>query len=240
MQTEKVFPFLRDISEHNAREWFHRNKSRYDLARSEFSRLVETAIVEIGQFDPTILHLTAADCMFRFYRDIRFSPDKSPYKRHFGAYICRWGRKSLCGGYYIHIQPENSFVAVGAYCLPTNVITACRNEIVANFSRWQECVENDKFVSLFGRAGENEGMGAYSEQVPPYGFGSTGYLRRVPRDFPDSPELSPYLRMKDFSCWRKVPDDSFADEGWIAPTMEIFRQAKPMMDFINDVVVDYV
>ncbi len=238
MNTRCVFSFLRDIAEHNSREWFAENKSRYVVAREECERLVERAILVIGRFDPTILHLTAKDCLFRFYRDVRFSPDKSPYKRHFGAYICHKGRSSIHGGYYIHLQPGNSFLAAGAYCLPTPILTACRNEILGNIDVWRGAVENKKFVRLFGRAGGSTSGWEYDEHVAPRGFGFD-YLKKCPKDFPaDSPYVD-YLRMKEYSCWRSVDDVFFEGDGWERPLADIFRTAKPMLDFINAVLDDY-
>ena len=40
---------------------------------------VEQAIRRIITFDPSVSHLTVKDCTYRFYRDTRFSNDKSPY-----------------------------------------------------------------------------------------------------------------------------------------------------------------
>ena len=79
--------FLKDIAIHNNREWFNENRSQYDEARSAFESMVEELIARITVFDPSVQYLKVSDCTYRFYRDIRFSPDKSPYKRHFGAYI---------------------------------------------------------------------------------------------------------------------------------------------------------
>jgi len=160
MDTTIIIDFLRDIAKHNNREWFQDNRKRYDKAKEEFEKGVEQLLGAITEFDPTVMHLTVKDCTYRFYRDVRFSSDKSPYKRHFGAYISAKGKKSLHGGYYIHIQPGNCFIATGAYWLPTNILTACRNEIMVNIDSWRKAVENGRFINLYGYAGGND-MGEY-------------------------------------------------------------------------------
>ena len=239
MDTTKIIGFLRDIAAHNNREWFIANRKRYDEAHGEFENGVEKFLPAIVEFDPSVMHLTAKDCMYRFYRDVRFSPDKSPYKRHFGAFISAKGKKSLHGGYYIHIQPGNCFVAAGSYWLPTNILTACRNEIMANIGTWRKAVENGRFVNLYANAGGND-MGEYTDgdKMPPKGFG-TSHLKKAPKDFPKDYEYLDYLKMKDYCCWHTVSDDFFDGDDWIGKTVEMFKAAKPMMDFTNAVIDDY-
>lgn len=113
MDTKLIFNFLRDIAANNNRPWFQEHKAEYEKAKAEFEKGVEEAINTISKFDPSISHLTVKDCCYRFYRDTRFSLDKSPYKRHFGAYISAHGKKSLHGGYYIHLQPGHCLLAIG-------------------------------------------------------------------------------------------------------------------------------
>ena len=132
MDTKLIHHFLNDITKHNNREWFHANKSRYLEAKENFEQGVGQAITRITEFDPSVAHITVRDATYMFYRDTRFSPDKSPYKRHLGAYIAAHGKKALHGGYYIHLQPGECMLAGGCYYLPTNILTACRNEIMAN------------------------------------------------------------------------------------------------------------
>jgi uncharacterized protein (TIGR02453 family) len=239
MNTKIIINYLQDIAANNNKEWYQANKNRYDEARKEFNTAIDDVIHNIGKFDASVSHLTAKDCVFRFYRDIRFSPDKSPYKRHFGAYISAKGRKSLHGGYYLHCQPGNCFIGAGAYWLPTNILTACRNEIMANIDMWRKAVENGKFIKFFGYAGGNN-MQEHTDgdPLPVKGFGIT-YLKKAPKGFPKDYEFMDYLRMKDYSCWHRVDDDFFGSEGWMKETMTMFNTAKPMMDFMNSVIDDY-
>lgn len=140
MDTQRILTFLRGVAANNNRPWFQEHRDEYLACKQDFEQGVAELIREIGKFDPDIANLEARECCYRFYRDIRFSPDKSPYKRHFGAYICSRGRKSLRGGYYIHIQPGQSLICAGCYWLPTNILTSCRNEIMANIDEWRRAV----------------------------------------------------------------------------------------------------
>ncbi len=231
MDTRLIFDFLRQIAQNNSREWFHQHKAEYDAARAEWERGVGQAIERIVGFDHEVASQTVKDCTYRFNRDTRFSPDKSPYKNHFGAYICAKGKKALRGGYYIHMEPEQSLVAVGSYWLPTNILTACRNEIMSNEDDWLRAVENRKFKKLFGAADD-------ASWESPQGFGLTK-LKTCPAGFPRDYQYVKYLRQKDYCAWHRVPDDFYEGDAWLDEIERIFRVAKPMMDFVNAVIDDY-
>jgi len=239
MNSSIILSYLRDIAANNNREWFQEHKPQYEKAKKEFADAVESVIKGIAKFDSSVSHLTAKDCIFRFNRDVRFSPDKSPYKRHFGAYISAKGKKALHGGYYIHLQPGNCFIATGAYWLPTYILTACRNEIMANIDTWRKAVEDGRFVSYYGYVGENT-MQEYTDgdRMSPKGFGMN-HLKKAPKDFPSDWQFVDYLKMKDYCCWHTVEESFFESDRWIDQVMDMYRTAKPMMDFTNAVIDDY-
>ncbi len=244
MQAQRILNFLSEIARNNNREWFYENKKEYDAVRKDFETDIEKAILKIAEFDPSVAHLGIKDVTYRFNRDTRFSPDKSPYKRHFGAYIAAHGKKSLHGGYYIHLEPGHCMLCVGTYWLPTNILTACRNEIMSHIDDWRKMVENRRFVSLFGRPADvakakknDEESGEYDMGLPK-GFGIV-HLKSAPAGFPRDYEHIQYLRMKDYCCWHRVDDDFFADDNWLGEMAKVMRVGKPMMDFINAVVDDY-
>lgn len=227
--------FLNGVAANNNREWFAEHKDEYQLAKESFESGVDQAIAAIGKFDPGILHLTAKDCTYRFYRDTRFSKDKSPYKQHFGAYISAHGRKSLHAGYYIHVQPGRCLLGAGAYWLPNNILTSMRNEIMGNIDEWLKCVKNKEFVIAFGSPNVSEWT---EEHLDDKGFGLAA-LKKGPKGFPADYEHIDYLKMKDYCVWKVVPDDFFAGDEWIQKMVKLFMVAKPMMDFTNSVIDDY-
>ena len=109
----------------NNREWFQEHKKDYEAVRAEFERGVQQAIERIMTFDQEIAHVQVKDCTYRFYRDTRFSADKSPYKNHLGAYINAKGKKALRGGYYLHLEPGHCLLAVATIgSLPTSSLRA--------------------------------------------------------------------------------------------------------------------
>lgn len=232
MQAKRILAFLTELTANNNRSWFLEHKKEYSECRVDFEAGIAEAIARISEFDPEIAHLQVKDCVYRFNRDTRFSPDKSPYKNHLGAYICARGKKALRGGYYLHLEPGNCLVAVGGYWLPTNILTSCRNEIMSNIEEWRRRVENTLFIKLFGRPGE----GKWENSAKGFGL---ELLKTAPSGFPRDYEFIQYLRMKDYCSWTRVSDTFFEGDCWLDEIVKTFQVAKPMMDFINAVVDDY-
>ncbi len=235
MEKNIMLKFLEQLAASNNREWFNEHKDQYQAARAEFDRIIDRTIEVIGTFDPTVSHLKAKDCVFRIYRDTRFSKDKSPYKNHFGAYISSHGRQALHGGYYIHVQPGRCLIGAGVYWLPTNILTSVRNEIMGNIDEWLKCVENGEFVKNFGYANDSEWT---EEHTAPKGFGMQ-HLKKAPKDFPADYEHVRYLKMKDYCVWQVVADDFYNSADWTKKMVKLLKVAKPMMDFTNSVIDDY-
>ncbi len=240
MDAKRILKYLRQLSANNNREWFHAHKAEYDAIRADFEQGIQQAILRIAQFDNSIAHLSVKDCTYRFYRDTRFSNDKSPYKNHLGAYIAAHGKKALHGGYYLHLEPGHCMVACGNYWLPTNILTSCRNEIMANVDEWLRCVQSPEFLRYFGSdvASSFSAPTDVSSWDQPQGFGLER-LKTCPSGFPRDWEHIDYLRQKDYCCWHQVSDDFYQGDRWLDDIVPMFRAAKPMMDMMNAVIDDY-
>ena len=133
---KEILKFVRDLTQNNNREWFNANKPRYQAVLKQWHDFCLKLIAEIGSFDPDIAKLTIADCTYRIYRDTRFSPDKTPYKTHFGVFLCPGGKKSMHAGYYFHLgtglsdsYPHAHMLASGNYCYEPAVIPILREDI---------------------------------------------------------------------------------------------------------------
>ena len=92
---EQIIEFLTELRSHNNREWFQDNKSRYDALRKVFIDEVQDLIGRISLFDPEVAGLEAKDCLFRIYRDIRFSP-KVVVPANGVVIISIWSREVAC------------------------------------------------------------------------------------------------------------------------------------------------
>lgn len=217
----EIFDFLTDIAANNDREWFAAHRDRYDAAAARFAAIADDMIGRIARFDATVAGIPVKSTLYRFYRDTRFSPDKSPFKRHFGTYINPRGKKSLHGGYYLHLQPGNCMVAVGAYGLPSDVLRAVRQSIVAEPETFHALVTDPLLTAHGVRLGET-------------------YLKTVPKGFPRDFKYPEYLRPREYDLSVGLPDDFFFQAQWADRAADLFKAMKPFLDFVNDTVDDYI
>jgi len=136
----ELFEFLRQLRRHNNREWFAKNKARYE----EFVR--DPALLFIGSFAPHLAKLSpffVADprptrgSLFRIYRDTRFSADKRPFKTHVGIRFSHSsGKDAHAPVFYLHLEPENCFAAAGVWHPDNRALTRIRTAIVDQPERW--------------------------------------------------------------------------------------------------------
>jgi len=216
--SKTTLKFLKDLKANNNRDWFLANKSAYETAKKEFEAFVDNLLINIAEFDPAIGHHTAKDCIFRIYRDVRFSKDKSPYKTHLGAHITAAAKKSEIhsrAGYYIHIGPGESMLADGAYMPKGPWLKGIRNELAHNADGFRKIVNGASFKKYFGTV---EG-----EQ-----------LKTAPRDFPkDHPEIE-LLRYKSFLATHRCKDNTVTAPDFLEHATVVFRALYPFDQFLNE------
>lgn len=210
---KRVLEFLQELEQHNNRDWFQENKARYDSIKTEMERFVdEEIILQLAQDDPQLENVNAKQCMFRIYRDVRFSKNKLPYKTALGVFIGPAGRKSPAG-YYLHIEPGKSFVGGGAYRPEASVLKAIRNEIYFHPQDIKKIVNEPSFVDLFGDLkGER--------------------LKRPPKGFPADFHEMEFLKLKDFTVMHPIPDEVVCRDDFGKEVGALFRRMKPLNDFI--------
>jgi uncharacterized protein (TIGR02453 family) len=140
--TPELFTFLRQLKRHNDREWFAKNKARYQQVA------VEPAMRFIGGFAPHLDKLSPyfdADArptrgsLFRIYRDTRFSSDKLPYKTHIGIHFSHAsGKDAHAPVFYLHLEPEGCFAAAGVWHPDSPTLTKIRMAIVSQTEQWKK------------------------------------------------------------------------------------------------------
>ncbi|KAI9721270.1 MAG: hypothetical protein M1812_002432 [Candelaria pacifica] len=121
--------FLKDLKANNDREWLKTHDADYRASQNDFNTFVECMTSEIIERDETIPELPPKDLIFRIYRDIRFSPDPTPYKTHFSAAWSRTGRKGPYAGYYVQIKPGGSFVGGGLWMPEAQPLALLRGDV---------------------------------------------------------------------------------------------------------------
>ena len=219
MLSPSIYEFLLELRENNNRDWFQANKSKYETAKKDFELFVELSIEQIKEIDPNIAGLNAKECIFRIFRDVRFSNDKRPYKTNFGAFLTKGGRKSKYGGYYIHIEPEQSFLGGGCYMPAANVLKANREEIYHNPEEFIGIVENPEFVKHYPEL--------YGEK-----------LKSAPRGFPKDFEHIGLLNYKHYAVGKTISDEIVNSEKFSKEIIKAFTALYPLNRFLNRIAED--
>ena len=214
MDLKKPTQFLTQLRKNNNRSWFNANKAQYTEAKKEFEQFVEILIPIIKDIDPGIDVTSAKECMFRIFRDVRFSKDKLPYKTNFGAFIAKGGRKSPFAGYYIHLEPGESFVGGGVYMPESKYLKAIRTEIYENVEGYKKIINSAAFKKHFS--------GIYGDK-----------LKSAPRDFPKDFEDIDLLKNKHYVVAQKVANSFWTSEKSIEELIKIFEIQFLFNQFLN-------
>ena len=213
-----VLQFLAELEENNSREWFQQNRKRYDVALKNVQEFVTQAIAGISVFDASVSSQNVKDCIFRIYRDVRFSHDKTPYKVHFGAYIAPGGRKGGDAGYYLHIQNNASFVVGGLWSPEPSVLKKIREEIYYAPEELVGIIENKTFKSTFGALIEE------------------GSLKKAPKNYSDDFEHIQLLKYRHFCAEKSVSNAEVTSENFLEKCLQIMEISAPLVRYMNRIV----
>ena len=213
LQAETI-KFLTQLGKNNNKEWFDKNRDRYQLAKADFELFVDDLLVRLTPLDPEFANLKGKDCVFRIFRDVRFSKDKTPYKAHFGAFISKGGRKYEGPGYYIHIEPGKNFAGGGAWMPPGPLLKAVRQEIDYNFDDFKKILAAKEFKKYFKKI---EG-----EQ-----------LKTVPQGYNAEHPAIEFLKLKSFTVGTPIADKDLTTKGLASECESIFTAMSPLVNFID-------
>jgi uncharacterized protein (TIGR02453 family) len=212
MFTRAFFDFLRELRDHNERAWFSTNKGRYE------KDVRDPALQFISEFGKPLArisrHLVAdprpvGGSMFRIYRDTRFSRDKSPYKTHIGIHFFHESAKKAPSvpGFYLHLQPGQSFAAAGIWHPEPPALEKLRQSIAAGSPAWRALRKS---------------------KLPIEG----GSLKRPPRGFAaDHPSIDD-LKRTDFVTSLRFPDSQVCNAKFTSELASAFKTMSPMVKFV--------
>ena len=209
--------FLRDLRTNNNKQWFEQNRARYEKARGHFEGFVTDLIFTMGTIED-LSGVTAKECIFRINRDIRFSPDKTPYKISMSAVLARGGRKPQGRAYYVHIEPNGKSLLAGGLHSPDSAqLEKVRRSIAENSQPLKEIIQRSKFVQYFGT------MSGERLKTAPQGF---------PKDHPDL-EL---LRLKQFLVEHALSDKQVLEPKLTTHILEVFTELKPFLSYFQAIL----
>jgi uncharacterized protein (TIGR02453 family) len=223
MLQTSTLQFLKQLAKNNNKEWFDVNRKKYDAAKADFISLIQNVINDFCKTDTTLASVDAKKCMFRINRDIRFSKDKSPYKTNFGASINAGGKISFNAGYYLHIQPGNSFVGGGVYQPEPDVLKKVRQEVDYNFDEFKKILNNKKFKAVYTKGLSKEGEMS---------------LSRPPKSYDENNPAIGFIKLKSFIAIAPLTDGQVTDKKAASTIIRSFEALYPMIVFLNKALAE--
>lgn len=209
--SKSSFTFLRALEKNNNREWFAEHKPRYQSAHEEFKAFAQTLHDEMTKID-NIEQLK----VYRIYRDVRFSKDKTPYKKSLSGSMAR-ATKWLRGGYYFHVEPGNTFVAGGFWGPNTADLKRIRQNIASNAKPLRKIINAAAFKKTFG-ALEGE------------------KLKTAPRGFDkDHPDVD-LLRYKQFLLLHHFTNKDVLEGDFVKKVAKVFKNMRPFLNHMSEVL----
>lgn len=216
--------FLRGLKKNNRKEWFEEHRDDYEREiKGPLLALIEDVDVRLAEFAPEIIG-SPKKSMFRIYRDVRFSKDKSPYKTHAAAWFYHRDGGSSVGseaahggaGFYVHIAPEGTFLGGGIWMPPRPVLNRIRQNIADDHEGFEDIVLSPAFKKRFGTL-EKESV-----------------LSRPPRGFaPDHP-AGDWLRYQSFTAGRELTPEEYLSPKLPAILAKHYEAMTPFIRWLNE------
>ncbi|WP_405605136.1 DUF2461 domain-containing protein [Polaribacter sp. Asnod1-A03] len=214
MQFEKSsLQYLKDLKKNNNRDWFADTKSNFIKAQDnakELYAIIRESLEKHDEIDKFKL--------FRIYRDVRFSKDKTPYKAHFAGSFSRLG-KELRGGYYLRIRPGGESFLAGGFWEPNKEdLFRLRKEIEQDATEFREILEDENYVKYFGEKFEGE------------------ELKSAPRGFDKTHKDIDLIRKKAFIAVRNFTDAEVLSPNFLEEVDKSYRALRPFFNLFSDVL----
>ncbi len=221
MNFEKALKFLKDLARNNNREWFEKNKPRYNECKEEFEVFVSALLNDMIEFDDSLAGLNPKKLIFRIYRDVRFSKDKSPYKKNLSAAFSADGKGLGTPGYYVHFQPNNeSFVGIGLFQPATDKLARIRQEIDYNGDGLKKIFNDRKFKKNYSK------------------FWDEDKLKTMPKGYPKDHPYVEWLKLKSFIVVHSFKDTEVTSKNFKKQLVEVLKSGKPLNDFLKEAIHD--
>ena len=208
----EVFSFLNRLDKNNNRDWFTENKNEFKELEKEVKQFYNQLFERVNAHDE-VDKLK----IFRIYRDVRFSKDKTPYKTNFGGSIHR-KKPELRGGYYLHIQPNNeSFIATGFWEPHKDDLFRIRKEFEMDASEMRKLISAKKFKAIWGDLEGDE-------------------VKTAPKGFDKAHENIDLIKKKMYIFTRKFTDKEVTSQEFLNTIDESFKSIRPFFNYMSDVL----
>lgn len=218
---KNILSFMEEFNKYHHKHWFSQNKSRWTDVRSEFDEFMQKTVKKVSQFDPFIKNAIKKNKpvykIFRINRDIRFSKDKTPYKKNISGTISLGKMSEGFPGYYISIQPGNkSFIGGGIYMPKSSDLKRIRAKIDQSPDTLMKIINNKKFRIFF-----------------PDGIDTDLKVKTTPRGYQkDNPAID-LLRLKSFTAGRYFSDKEILGNNFETEIFDTLKVLYPLQEFLT-------
>jgi uncharacterized protein (TIGR02453 family) len=209
---DEALEFFKKLEKNNDRDWFNDHKKEYKAIEIKVKAVYNSVFEQLKSHD----ELDKLK-MFRIYRDVRFSKNKSPYKTHFGGSFHRTKPK-LRGGYYLHIQPNNeSFIATGFWEPAPADLLRIRKEFEMDDTEIRTILNDKKFNNVWGDFVGDE-------------------VKSAPRGFSKEHKAIDLIKKKQYIFVKKYTDKEVLDENFINEVGVAFKAIRPYFNYMSEVL----
>lgn len=217
---EELFEFLRQLRSHNRRNWFQSNKERYE------EHVKHPALQFISDFGPRLRQISpefvadprpAGGSLFRIYRDVRFSKDKSPYKTSVGIQFRHKQAKDVhAPGFYLHLEPDSCFMGLGIWHPDGPTLNRIRQSLAEHPTRWKRVIGGKRLSQSFKLGGES--------------------LKRAPRGYDPEHPLIEDLKRKDFIAVTELTESAVTSPGFLDVYAQLCKDGSPLVRFLCEAI----
>ncbi len=215
----KILPitlnFLNELTTNNNRDWFNEQKKNYLFAHENLIEFAQELLLEMKKHD-NIETESGKKSLFRIYKDVRFSADKSPYKTHMSGSFKR-ATKLLRGGYYFHIQPGESFIGGGFWGPTSEDLKRLRQEIGENPEELRQIISEKSFLNNF------ETLKGEKVKTAPKGFQK------------DHPAID-LIRHKQFLLIKSFTDEEVLNSDFLSKVNHGFKSMRPFLNYMSEIL----
>jgi uncharacterized protein (TIGR02453 family) len=219
--TPEAMKFLRGLARNNDREWFEARRALYERAlKAPMLALIDEINAGMIEFAPEHVRPPHKVAM-RIYRDIRFSPNKQPYKTHLAAWWSRRGmEKTSGGGFYLQISPQQVMIAAGVYMPEREQLLALR--------RWMSA-HHESYRGLMKQLLKSRSAG--------FELSESEALTRMPKGFDRDDPADELVRAKSWGVRSWLPAEAALEPTLAREIVRRFRMATPMIETLNNAIL---
>jgi len=218
LDKKTILSFLETLARNNSKTWMDEHRDEYHHAKAVFVEVIDEIIRQVKLIDPDFVDLPAKKALLRINRNLLYSKDKTPYKDYFGASIIKEQGKS---DFYIHVSPQECFVAGGFYHPTNEILSYIRQEIDYEADRFMTIINQETFKADFDQPMMNH------------------RLKTSPKGYKNDNHMIKYVRLKSYVVSHPVSIDEFLDDNYVNKVVRLYRSMLPFRKFLDRALVEY-